>query len=662
MRRRVAVEIILGLIIIAGFFYWLYLRPPPEAAVLSPGDPAIERSIKENRNQVLIIGLDGMTWDVALPLINEGRMPTFARLLARSTHGMSRAAKPLISPAIWTSMATGQPPSAHGIDNFLAKLPFQYREVTMTSRFRLSPALWQMASWAGRSVGVVNWYAASPAEKVKNGVFVAENAQPENVDEKNVYPPEWVEKLRSVPLPQYAPYEELIQTARDSRVQRAYELDRGVFVMALEILREEHPDLMMVYFQNIDVLSHGFWKYRWPMGLDHYFTVSKEERDRYRDVVETQYEFTDRMVGGLLGEADDYTVIILSDHGLGPAFQPHNIFPDLNQLLERMGYLGYDGPTCDGMLSELVKRGELGIPAGANPAFPAYNIFVVCRELANETLKWRAEGADMMEPAAVEGYLAVRLKLTPARDEAQEKARREAMLMLARALRPDQQRQDMLWSGTRAWNGSDFHKQVQGLYINLAEREPEGIVPEPDYKSFRRELVRALASLRTEENLRLFTMVKANPDKQMMPMGLADRPDVLVQVNRDALLNRFAFRGPADQDPVPLDAIRWSYQDVSADHVPDGVFLVSGQNAKTFKELDAGGLDITPTVLWLMGLPVGADMPGRVLAEAFEAPLQERAPLYIPSWSRVLKGGGPEAPPEIPPEKMRQLHDIGYIQ
>jgi predicted AlkP superfamily phosphohydrolase/phosphomutase len=254
------------------------------------------------------------------------------------------------------------------------------------------------------------------------------------------------------------------------------------------------------------------------------------------------------------------------------------------------------------------------------------------------------------------------LNLAPARDQAEEKAREAAMLTLARALRPEQQRQDILWSGTRAWNPSDFHKQVQGIYINLADREPEGIVPEKKYKSFRRELVRALADLRTERNQRLFTMVKVNPDKPMMPLGLADRPDILVEVNRDALIADFAFRGPADPDPIPLAAVRWSYKDVSGDHVRDGVFLVSGPGAKTFKNYDASSLDIAPTVLWLMGMPVGADMPGRVLTEAFEDSEQKRAPLYIRSWSSLLAGGQAAGSAEFSPEKMKHLHDLGYIQ
>ena len=42
-------------------------------------------------------------------------------------------------------------------------------------------------------------------------------------------------------------------------------------------------------------------------------------------------------------------------------------------------------------------------------------------------------------------------------------------------------------------------------------------------------------------------------------------------------------------------------------------------------------LDVTPTILTLLGLPVGADMDGRVLVQAFEEPPQIAR---IPSWEQ----------------------------
>jgi predicted AlkP superfamily phosphohydrolase/phosphomutase len=665
MNRRIIIEVLIGAALIIGFFYWLYLKPEAGPRVMDVNDPAIKRSVSGNRDKALVIGVDGLAWEVAIPLINRGRMPNLARIVGRGAHGDFRAEPPLISPAIWTTVATGMPREVHGIDNFLAKIPFEYREVMMTSRFRKAPALWQMASWAGRSVGVVNWYSAYPAEEVRLGVFVAEGVEPGKVSDAHVYPADWRDRIKSAPLPRYLDYEKEFENVRDSRVERVYELDRMVFSASLEIMREVRPDLMMVFFQGVDVISHGFWKYSRPVGLDHYFPVSRDERDRYRDVVEMHYELTDRMIGGLLGEAEGYTVIVLSDHGLGPTFPPHNIFPDLNKLLERMGYLAYRGVTCDEILSRFADYGELEAPE-----YRATNIFHLCQELEAETRKWLQRGEESMAPPAVEAFIASRWNFNPPPGDEAEKKRQRAMIKLSQALLPDRQRQQILWRGTaggggvgtRVWNVKDFHKNVQGLYINLEDREPEGMVPTGDYDKFRREVVKALKGLRTEEGRRLFKKVRANPRKDAMPLADADPPDILVEIDREAMLDNYAYRGPADPDPVPLAAIRWTYHDVSADHTPEGVFAVSGKNAKTFKRMDVTDLDIAPTILWLLGIPVGADMPGKVLAGAFEERLQIRKPIYIESWSEVLEPGVVSEPAEASPEKLKQLKDLGYIQ
>lgn len=65
-------------------------------------------------------------------------------------------------------------------------------------------------------------------------------------------------------------------------------------------------------------------------------------------------------------------------------------------------------------------------------------------------------------------------------------------------------------------------------------------------------------------------------------------------------------------------------------HRPQGVFAASGA-AFAKDELIHGArlLDVTPTILHYFGLPVGADMEGRVLVEAFE---EKRPVEFVPTW------------------------------
>ena len=63
--------------------------------------------------KVMIIGVDGLEWDVMGPLIETGKLPTFARLMDEGAWGEIRSLDILESPVIWTSIATGKLPEKH---------------------------------------------------------------------------------------------------------------------------------------------------------------------------------------------------------------------------------------------------------------------------------------------------------------------------------------------------------------------------------------------------------------------------------------------------------------------------------------------------------------------------------------------------------------------
>jgi len=657
MNRRIALEIALGLMIAGVFFWWLYLRPEQAAPALGPGSEKIRQSMAKNSNKVLVIGVDAMDWDVAMDLINQGLMPNLETLVRKGAHGELISEPPLISPAIWTTFATGVDRKTHGIVNFTAKLPFQYREVRMTSRFRKVPALWNMASWAGRSAAVINWNAAAPAEELFSGVFVAEEVVPGEVFESQVWPREWAEKVRTAPLPSIAFYQAGMKRVKDQRLKTAYDYDRAAFSAALEIMRQKRPDLVMVYLRQTDVLSHGFWKYSRPLGLDYGFEVSRPEIERNGGVIELHYRLVDRLIGGLLSQAEGYTVFVISDHGHGPTYPPKNIFADLNRLLEELGELHYVGATCEGLLKDMKKTGVLS----ADKTRPD-QVFQACSRLRAAAAESLARESRKLSAREIEEILSGRFTMREPPDEGAARDFAAGLARLAEVVVPKAERQQIYWPGTEAWNVEDFHKLVRGIYLNLEEREPEGVVPRERYYEKRGELADLLRGLRTDAGNRLFSMVRENKDKEVMPMGEADPPDILVRVNRQALLDKYAMRKYNDPDPLPLAAVRWSYSDVSGDHTKEGVLVISGPHSYRFKRIDAYIYDICPTILWHMGMPVGKDMPGRVLREAFDGPEAKKEILYVNSWTEIISGKVESEPIELTPGQRRQFRDIGYIK
>lgn len=101
------------------------------------------------------------------------------------------------------------------------------------------------------------------------------------------------------------------------------------------------------------------------------------------------------------------------------------------------------------------------------------------------------------------------------------------------------------------------------------------------------------------------------------------------------------------------------------EHSPYGVFVLSGEGIKRDERVyGASVLDVAPTLLALYGLPVGADMDGRVLTAAFEQPPEIA---FVPSWEDIPGEDGrhptdTRLDPVATAEALEQLAALGYIE
>ena len=418
MKARIVIEVFIGVLIIAAFSYWLFTADKEKTSVVSYDDSSVSEYIASAKTKVLIVNIDGMTWDVALDLVNEGRMPNLAKILKNGTHGKLSSENPNITPAVWTTAATGQPSKVHGIDNFSYKPARQYREKRVDKEIRISSAIWEMTDYAGKSTSVVSWSGTNTSEKLKNGVFISDGFIPVNAGIKEIQPEKWVEKINTLPDLRDPSHEKYLSNISHKLPHIAYHADREVFLAGLEIMRDEKPDLMMVGFHGLDTLSHGFWQYRFPIGKGYFFDLEEKDAKQYRDVIEMHYELLDRFLGGLLGEADGYTVAVISGKGFYASSYYDSIKIKLNNLMERMGYLTYVGGTCGQKLDALAENGEIAIQPPR-----AEKIFMVCKELEAESARWVQDGQEKMHPAAVEAFISVRYGLKKPANEDEENKR-----------------------------------------------------------------------------------------------------------------------------------------------------------------------------------------------------------------------------------------------
>jgi len=291
------------------------------------------------RPPVLFVGLDGADWQLLDELVAAGAMPNLARLKAESTWGVLRTEKPPLSPLLWTTMVTGVSPAVHGVLDFSRFRPSDgYRE-PITREEREVPAIWNLATWAGKRVAVFGLWATYPAEAV-DGVFVADRLFGFlNVEDEpppgTIYPPgrePWArETLRRVwqetdyaAVKRYLPWLTEAEYREHADSQRPYEhpisalrrilVETSVYERLFrEVFAERPPDLTVLYLQGTDSIGHVFA----PFAPPRQAAVSLEDYQRYSRVPELYFRTVDEQLGDLseLARQAGAVLVIASDHG-----------------------------------------------------------------------------------------------------------------------------------------------------------------------------------------------------------------------------------------------------------------------------------------------------------------------------------------------------------
>ncbi|MFH1742763.1 MAG: alkaline phosphatase family protein, partial [bacterium] len=277
---------------------------------------------------LLIVGLDGATWDIMDPMMESGELPHLAELCKTGALGPLESLSPIRSPLIWTSIATGRYPEDHGITGY-----YETRSDLTSSR------LWDVAHARGKRVGLFRWLITWPPDRQFEFTI-----------------PSWLARSPKTWPAQYQFIQELdlnqneigdpasvteilhggifhgfrIKTAADlafdfirspsdtdeSFVRQHMRSVEPSIDVYLHLLRRFHPQVTAVCLYGMDQLAHRFWNCFAPEGFD---SVDETRQRLYSDVIPAYYRLADRALGRVLAVLpQETTVIVLSDHGMGP--------------------------------------------------------------------------------------------------------------------------------------------------------------------------------------------------------------------------------------------------------------------------------------------------------------------------------------------------------
>jgi predicted AlkP superfamily phosphohydrolase/phosphomutase len=431
----------------------------------------------------------------------------------------------------------------------------------MTGNFELVNAtsvraatLWQILSTAGLQVGVMNVPVTYPPSPV-NGFIIGGMLSP--MSGTFTYPEDLLERYQG----ELEPYRIAPQVQYKRGNEEVFIADllalverRGAY--ALRLLEDYPYDFLMFHFQATDVAQHALWRFVDPAHPRY----NPQEAARFGPQVRQIYQRVDHFIGQLTARmGDDVNVVVMSDHGFGSL---HHVV-NLNLHLMDQGLLHLKRDVGTRLRAGLFR-------AGITPA----SIWHLIERTGLQNYVWQVSKS--MRNKIVGKFLSF---------------------------------DDVDWSRTQAYAIG----HVGQIYVNLRGREPEGIVePGEEYAAVRRRVIEALHALRhPETDAPLVDRIVLGEEVAQGPYA-PQSPDLHVIFDG---YRTIAFPLFATDSRIITRQIRGD----SGSHRLHGIFIAHGPDVRRHHQIEGAHiLDLAPTILHILGLPVPDDMDGRVLSEALQ--------------------------------------------
>jgi predicted AlkP superfamily phosphohydrolase/phosphomutase len=514
--------------------------------------------------KVFVIGLDGATFDLLQPWIEEGELPNLRRTIEDSSYGRLESTLPPISPPAWASFMTGVNPGKHGIYDFIRFKPNSFEKVLVNASDVRSKRFWDLAGAMGKKSIILYVPLTYPPWPV-DGIMISGIPVPSQGE--FIYPGEVGKELEEKVGSWWVEIEGDRFREFDER-SFLKEIDRSLqtrFNVASYFLMTKDWDLFILVIMETDMAQHMLWK----------------EKER---CLLPLWRKIDGMLGSLqqnLNREDNF--IILSDHGFGPMGK--TLY--LNTWLREKGFLK--------SRKQWVRDGE------------GSEVEIFHRERKG-TFFQKVKG--------------VFKKPKPVID----------------------------WSKTEAYFFNTG--QLQGIGINLKGREPNGIVTPTEYDEVRNRVIMELNGLMDERQGKKIVKHIFRREEIYRGPFVVEAPDIVFVSDYGYMIS----------DRIRDETFKERGHGRGV-HRLHGIFVIRGPGIKKGNPLEEGHLlDVAPTILHLLGVPVPRGFDGKVLTDALMPSFLKSHPLRFEDVPLEMES----APFEMNEEEVElikmKLRGLGYIE
>ena len=515
--------------------------------------------------KVLVIGLDGATPDLVERWVGQNKLPHLKQLIERGVYGTLKSTYPPISPAAWTTFATGYNPGQHGTYDFRDYDPRRYScfaDTIVDSNAFAGKSIWDIVGASGQKVGVVTVPVTYPAWKV-NGFMVSGYPTPDAA-KSFAYPPELGEQIP--PLTEDSAF---FKSASQSDVLK--ELIRITHLrtdVSIKELKKDDFGLFIMVIGATDRAHHDWWKFIDP----EHPAYNEKEAELYGDYILKVYQAADDCIAKFLEAVDDdTTVIVMSDHG-GMAHPRYYL--NTNYWLRTLNLLRAN--------QKATKKKD-----GLQAAFKQFYRTKIRRLPYLEKL-YRSLPASLKKMAT--------------------NLDSQTMMNL----------DAIVWKETKAYR-FPMYPPVEGIMINVVGRQPEGCVqPGEEYEALRTRILEEARTLRDPKTGEPVVLEAYRREELYHGERIETAPDII-------LVTQDCYKGGTAIDElvsdVPLDVLA----KLSGVHRMDGIIAAQGPHIVWNQKLEGAGIiDVAPTILYALNMPIPSDMDGRPLTNMFEKSYTEQ--------------------------------------
>ena len=506
--------------------------------------------------KVFVLGLDGASPEVIESLIAQERLPAFKRLKEEGGMGRLRTTIPPITGSAWSSFMTGKNPGKHGIFDFIHRKEGTYQLSPINARLREGRPFWSWASDAGKKVCIFNVPITYPPEKL-NGVMVTGMLTPSNKTDYT-FPPSLAKDLDRVTGGYRIHIMESYAKGKEERFLKHLKDMTEMRKKAMEYLFGlEDWDVFIAIFEGTDVIQHELWHCSDRSHFRH-----DPSQERFIDVIPDYYGEMDGILKQVMEQwvGPEWNLIVMSDHGAGPL---HKLLYVNNFLMEK-GFLQLRNGILPSIRNFLFRQGIVPMTF--------YHLLLRVGLGRLKKMARFGQSESLLKPF----FLSF---------------------------------EDVDWSRTKAYSIGSTAGQI---YVNLKGREPMGTVqPGTEFEGVRETIIRELKALVDEETGAPVVDQIYRKEELYSGPHLREAPDIvfLPRGLEIAAFGEYEFASHRVLDPS------WG---VSGSHRMDGLLMMKGKRIRQGAEIKGGEIiDLAPSILCLLGLPIPREMDGKVLKDAF---------------------------------------------